>query len=298
MAQLHICLLGDMQATWDNGRQLRLPPAAEALFSYLVLFQNRSHRREVLADLFWKERPYNKARRCLSTTLWRLKRELADSVSCLDTSSFGGVKFENLRLHWVDAVAFEKKAVLALSHPVSSMGDEDIIILEEATQLYRGQLLEDYYDEWVLQERERLNLLYLRCLGRLMRYHRHQRNWAKSILYGQKILLVDPLREQVHRELIQLHSENGQRSLAVQQYEFCRRILHNELGIEPMMETQAVYQHAMGQIQRSSSAAMLHRGELTEPLLQKIDAVMMELVQAQEQLRSIREQVLLSQLGE
>lgn len=294
MAQLHICLLGDMRATWDNGCQLRLPPTAEALFSYLVLFQNRSHRREVLADLFWKERPYNKARRCLSTTLWRLKRELADSVSCLDTSSLGGVKFENLRLHWVDAVAFEKKATLALSQPVSDMGYNDILLLEEATQLYRGQLLEDYYDEWVLQERERLNLLYLHCLGRLMLYYRQQGNWVKGILYGQKILLVDPLREQVHRELIQLHLENGQRSLAVKQYEFCRQILHDDLGIEPMEETQAIYRRMMGQTQPSSNAVMLYRGEHAEPILQQIDAVMMGLVQAQEQLQSIREQVMSS----
>ncbi|KAA3658329.1 MAG: hypothetical protein DWQ04_25445 [Chloroflexi bacterium] len=297
MAQLHICLLGDMQATWDDGCQLRLPPTAEALFSYLVLFQNRSHRREVLANLFWKERPYNKARRCLSTALWRLKRELADSDSCLDTSSYGGVKFENLQMHWVDAVAFEKKAVLALNQPVSTMDYNDILLLEEATQLYRGQLLEDYYDEWVLQERERLNLLYLRCLGRLMRYYRGQENWAKGILYGQKILLVDPLQEQVHRELMQFHLKNGQRSLAMQQYDFCRQVLHDDLGIEPMEETQVIYRHMMGQIHATANTVMLYNAErkLAEPLLQQIDAVMLGLIQAQEQLRSIREQVMLSQ---
>jgi len=285
-----------MQATWDDGCLLRLPPTAEALFAYLVLFQNRSHRREVLVNLFWKERPYNKARRCLSTTLWRLKRELAESDSCLDTSSYGAVKFENLQTHWVDTIAFEKKAVLALSQPVSDMDYNDILLLEEATQLYRGQLLEDYYDEWVLQERERLNLLYLRCLGRLMRFYRRQENWAKGILYGQKILLVDPLQEQVHRELMQLHLKNGQRSLALHQYEFCRQVLNDDLGIEPMEETQAIYLHLLGQkTQMSSNALMLYKEEPFELLLQQIDTVMIGLVQAQKQLRSIRKQVVSSQ---
>jgi len=110
-------------------------------------------------------------------------------------------------------------------------------------------------------------------------------------LYGQKILQVDPLREQVHRELIQLHSENGQRSLAVQQYEFCRQVLHEDLGIEPMAETQAAYRRIMGQSQPSSNAAMLYRGLPAEPILQQIDTLMKGLVQAQEQLQSLREQV-------
>ena len=50
------------------------------------------------------------------------------------------------------------------------------------------------------------------------------------------------LREDVHRELMQLFVLNGQRAHALRQFEHCRELLRRELAIHPMRETMALYQ--------------------------------------------------------
>jgi DNA-binding SARP family transcriptional activator len=58
---------------------------------------------------------------------------------------------------------------------------------------------------------------------------------------GRKILEVDPLREEIHREMMRLHVRSGHRALALQQYDACRQLLAAELDVEPMEETQSLY---------------------------------------------------------
>ena len=109
-----------------------------------------------------------------------------------------------------------------------------------------AELLEGFYDDWVLRERERLRLLYLRCLRRLMQGYRQQGAYEDSLASAQQILACDPLHEEVHREAMRLYCDLGQRSLAVRQYQRCREILADELGILPMEETQALYARIAG----------------------------------------------------
>jgi DNA-binding SARP family transcriptional activator len=101
-------------------------------------------------------------------------------------------------------------------------------------------LLEGFYEDWALRERERLRGLYLDSLTYLMGYYRQHGAFEESLTYGQQILQVDPLREEIHRELMHLYLTNGQRALAVRQYETCCQILGAGLDLRPMAETQAL----------------------------------------------------------
>jgi DNA-binding SARP family transcriptional activator len=113
--------------------------------------------------------------------------------------------------------------------------------LRSAMDLYRGELLEGFYDDWALRERERLRMLYLNGLSYLMRVAKYQGDYEDGLTYGRQILELDPLREEIHRELMRLYSENHQRPLAVRQYKTCCEVLKAELDIDPMLETQALY---------------------------------------------------------
>ena len=52
---------------------------------------------------------------------------------------------------------------------------------------------------------------------------------------------MNSLREEIHREMMRSYVENGQRALALQQYEICQATLAKELGTSPMEDTQALY---------------------------------------------------------
>jgi DNA-binding SARP family transcriptional activator len=76
---------------------------------------------------------------------------------------------------------------------------------------------------------------------RLMDYSRFHARYEQAIAYGERILEIDPLREEIHRELMQIYAQMGQRPKAVQQYETCRARLMTELGIVPMPETRKLH---------------------------------------------------------
>lgn len=215
------------------------------LLAYLLLQRHRSHHREVLAGLFWGEYPQDKARSCLSTALWRLRGILEPEGISRGTYLVitpAEVSFNQESDHWLDVALFEAQLSRVLTLPPDVMEIADAQELKAALQLYTGELLEGFYDDWVLRERERLRLLYLNSLLRLMAYYKHRGAYKEGLACGQQILQHDPLREDIHREVMCLYLRSGQRALAVQQYEICRKLLSVELDIPPMPETQTLYE--------------------------------------------------------
>jgi DNA-binding SARP family transcriptional activator len=224
---------------------IRLTRSVQELLAYLVLQRHRPHSREILADLFWGNRSQEQARSCLSTALWRLRRALEPTGvargTYLVTTQQGEVGFNADSPCWLDVALLEQAVQPVVTVPPHKLDAAVIEELEKVIHVYTGELLDGFYDEWVLRERERLRLLYLSGQLQLMRYYRLQGDLEQSARHGQDLLRHDPLREDIHRELMHLYLENGQRARAAQQYESCRRSLAEELGILPMEETQLLY---------------------------------------------------------
>jgi DNA-binding SARP family transcriptional activator len=218
---------------------------AYSLLCFLLLNRERAHHRERLAALFWGDHSQKRARGCLNTALWRLRQVLepdaAQRGTYLLTTATGEVGFNPDSDYWLDIAVFEEQIDQVLAKPIETMDAVDVETLEKVLQLYTGELLEGFYDEWALRERERLRRQYLNSVAHLMHYYKYHQAFEEALVCGQKILDQDPLREEVQREMMRLHLENGQRALAVRQYELCSQVLAAELGVPPMEETQALY---------------------------------------------------------
>lgn len=246
MGLLRISLFGVVQIAHDDQpSEMRPTRIVQALLAYLLLQRRRTHSREVLAGLFWGDHSHEQARSCLNTALWRLRRVLEPEGipkgTYLLATPMGEIGFNQESAYWLDVAIFEERVEEVLSRPIHAMETADSSALENALRLHAGELLEGFYDDWALRERERLRSLYLEGVAHLMHYFKHRGAYAESLTWGQELLNCDPLREEIHREMMRLHLENGQRALAVQQYETCREILGKELGILPMEETQALH---------------------------------------------------------
>src|SRR4029079_13935545 len=124
----------------------------------------------------------------------------------------------------------------------------------------KGDLLEGVYEDWCLFERERLRLAYLNVLYRLMEHHGRTGNYPRGVEYGQRILLLDPTREKIHRELMMIHLRAGNREAALSQYRSCCEILHAELGLKPVQETQHLYEMILRRTS-SSDEYQLRKGD-------------------------------------
>ena len=258
MGILQVELFGSVRVTHNNWlTEETLTRELQSLLAYLLLQRYRVHSRDVLAGIFWGEQSQEKARGSLSTALWKLKKALEPdgipSGTYLKINHPGEVGFNKDSPHWLDIEVFEEKINSILTQPFQTTEEIRLVDLEEGLGLYKGELLEGCYKDWALRERERLRALYLKSLIYLLQYHRFHRAYEKAIVYGQLILDLNPLREEIHREMMRLYLENGQRALAVRQYDICRSILAKELGISPMEDTQELYTQILSRTSRNDS---------------------------------------------
>lgn len=259
MAHLQIRLFGTLRVVPGGApREAHLPERLRDLLAYLVLRRDQPQAREVLAGLFWGDQPDARARACLSTALWRLRRILEPGAGreerYLVTCGRDEVSFVAREACAVDVVDFEREVRTPL--PGETLTAEGARRVERALARYTGPLLEGVYHDWALRERERLRSLYLEALSRIMHYHAREGDLRRAISSGEQILRHDPLREEVHRDLIRLHLAGGQRALALRQYEACREGLRRELEIAPMEETEALLRialHERGSYARAAS---------------------------------------------
>ena len=246
MGILQIALFGDVRMTHDDWTtEVQLTPENQTLLAYLLLQRHKVHSREILADIFWGEHGPERARRSLNTALWKLKKKLEPEGippgTYLKNTHLSCVVFNKDSQYWLDVQVFEDEINRILICPFQAAETSHLVDLEKALTLYKGDLLEGIYMDWALRERERMRALYLKSLIYLLQYYSFHQAYEKAITYGQQILDLDPLREEIHREMMRLYLDNGQRLLAIRQYEICHKVLATELGISPMEGTQALY---------------------------------------------------------
>ena len=156
----------------------------------------------------------------------------------------------------IDIEAYLQNVLPVLALPLDAVDAATTEQLRRGAALYAGDLLPGAQDDWVLREREKLRRHQLNALGRLVQLSVRAGDTAAGIRYAQAILDIDDMREDVHRDLMRLFLLDGQRALALRQYERCREVLRRELSIVPMPETQALYRQIVaGALARQAMAA-------------------------------------------
>jgi DNA-binding SARP family transcriptional activator len=114
--------------------------------------------------------------------------------------------------------------------------------LRHAVVLYRGDLMEGWYQDWCLFHRERLHNNYLVLLEKLMDYSELHRDYDAGLAYGERVLNRDKMRERIYVRMMRLHYLAGDRAGAIRQFHRCEAALQEELGIRPSRRTVEVYE--------------------------------------------------------
>lgn len=253
MVPLRIYLFGNMRLELNEQKvESQVPRPVRKLLAYLLLHPSRTHLRDALADRLWGESEPDKARGSLNTAIWHLRKVLEpkniSGGTYLITNHNGEIGINQHNAHWLDVREFSTKVNQIMAHRIDEISPDQIRHLVSALELYNGDLLEGFYDDWIIQEREHLRMLYLKAQAYLMDYHKKHSQLEEGIACAQKIIEMDPLREEIHRELMRLFMMNGQRSFAIRQYEVCKDLLKVELGVEPMPETRLLSHQLSGQV--------------------------------------------------
>jgi DNA-binding SARP family transcriptional activator len=242
---LKVRLFGSGQADYCGRYMAGFPnQQAHMLLCYLLLNKRHPHHRERLASIFWMDHPTRSTRKYLRNALWRLRQSLFAVGARLEDYLFvceDSIAFINSSPHWLDVEVFEQTVNACLDRYEADLSPKQASDLEFAVDLYIGDMLDSVYDDWCLYDRERLRLLYLSALNRLMAYYSLHQDYHLGLGCGERLLALDNTQERVHRQMMWLYWQQGDRGSAVTQYRHCCQILHQELGIPPMHETQVIY---------------------------------------------------------
>jgi DNA-binding SARP family transcriptional activator len=246
MATLNISLLGRFSAECDKQEAKGLGACkVQELLCYLLTHRERPHSRESLAGLLWGDHVTEKSKKYLRQTLWHLQSALEPFVGP-DASRVLTVEHDWVGIDLgdrinLDVVAFERAFALVQGVPHAELDEEKAQAMRVTVALYKGDLLEGWYQDWCLFERERLENMYLSMLNKLLAYSTARREFEAGFFYGELILRRDRASERTHRQLMLLRHMAGDRTAALRQYESCVAALAEELNVEPDRRTAALY---------------------------------------------------------
>jgi len=253
VAKLSLSLLGPFQATLDGAPIGSFKTdKVRALLAYLAVEADRPHRRETLCGLLWPESTDDSARASLRNALSLLRRAIRDR----DASSphllveRETIQFNAESDYWLDVQAFGDAMAAGKAHPHDELArcPDCMARLGEAVGLYQDEFLSGFsvdsapLEEWVVVRREALHLQVLEALDHLALYHEATGAYSRMLEAARRQVMLEPWRERAHRQWMRSLALSGQRGAALAQYEACRQVLDEELGIEPEPATEALYQ--------------------------------------------------------
>ena len=218
-----LSLLGAFELTCD-GEPVSLPVPAQRVLAFLAL-RDRPVQRTYVAETLWLDSTAGRACGSLRSALWRLRRpghELVDVRA-------GGLQLApevvvdvGVMVAWARSVLDAPEGVASVLAGASAVDDA-----------VSGDLLPDWYDDWLVVERERLRELRVRALERLCERLTAVGSFTQAIEAGLAAVSAEPLRESAHRSLIGVYLAEGNQAEALRSYRVYRDLLRDQLGLEP-----------------------------------------------------------------
>jgi DNA-binding SARP family transcriptional activator len=212
-------LLGGFELRLED-RVAVLPMTARRLLVFLA-FQRRPLARAHIAQSLWLEASEQHADGNLRSALWKIKcltGSLVDATA--GRLAIGPRVHVDLRCSTVLA---EKLTRDPCSVPQSEL---DHRLLSE-------ELLPDWYDNWVLAERERYRQLRLHGLECLCQRLTALGSFGPAVQAGLTAVAGEPLRESANLVLIRAYLAEGNRVEAIRHYRLFRALLYAEIGARP-----------------------------------------------------------------
>lgn len=216
---LQIRLLGAF-ALEVRGRDVSLPHGPQRILAFLAL---RPHalQRNFMAESLWLDAGDARAAANLRSALWRI-RHVEPSILAKGHGT--------LRLDSAVAVDVRDAYDVAMRWLAGQPTIQDVA---EGTTLLNAEILPDWYDDWVLDERDRFRQVRLRALEAMAEWLIDVGRIGEALLAALAATREDPFRESAQRALIKVHIAEGNTGEAVKQLRRCEQLFERELGLRP-----------------------------------------------------------------
>jgi len=206
-----------------GNRPVTIPLSAQRVLAFVAL-RERPTLRPHIAAMLWLDATETRAMANLRSALWRLRRPGSAVVEA--RGDYLGLA-RNVTVDVRDLAARSRR-VLGVADELRSGGLDEIVLA--------GELLPDWYDDWVMIERERLRQLRLHALERACIALTDLGQYWRAIEAGQAAIAEEPLHESSHKALIRAHLSEGNRAEALHQFDAYVKLMRDELQLGPSSE--------------------------------------------------------------
>lgn len=222
---VRVYLLGGFEARTGEV-VLHLRPAMQRLVALIALSPRGIDRCRAAFQL-WPDTDEERAKANLRSTLWRLNKVSSAIVTAnkAQLRLAEGV-WVDVR-HGIDAIAEQE--------PSTEAGPEGLDVLRPFHAL-QTELLPDWYEDWLVIERERLRQMTLRALERRSQSAIDSGRPADAIEAGLAAVAIDPLRESSRRLVVLAHLAQGNVSAARLEFDRFTDTLASQTGLAPTPE--------------------------------------------------------------
>lgn len=221
-ADVRLSLFTGFELT-HGGLPVPVQAAAQRLLAFLALHE-RPVQRLRLAGTLWPDCSDDRSLACLRSALWRARR-----------SGPWVVVTSGDQLALDASVAVDVRELVGLARRLFDGSEQD-----GENWLWRlaqwGDLLPDWDYDWVVAEREHLRQLRFHLLELLCEDMAAARRFGPAVEACLAAVTAEPLRESAHRALIKVFLAEGNVGQAVAQYRTYRRLVRDELGLEPSLQ--------------------------------------------------------------
>lgn len=246
MDPLRISLFGRLHLAYGDAPVTTCSSAkAQELLCYLLLYRDRPHPRELLASLLWGDHcTTSQSKKYLRKALWQLQTGLGACAGLeghlLIETDPEWIQLHSIELLWLDVAVFEEAYAAVQDTPGHQLSAWDANVLQSGAAMYEADLLEGWYQDWCLCERERLQQIHLIMLDKLMEHCEQTGTYEAGLRYGETSLRCDRARERTYQQLMRLHYALRDRTGALRQYARCVTALREELDVAPSTRTETL----------------------------------------------------------
>jgi len=211
-------------------RRIEIPRSALQVLLYLAVHPDQAVLRAQVMDALWPDTPPAKAASRLTSALWRLRKALGQTGrdDLVSAGSDGALTLALGDALHVDIHDMRRRTQAFLDD--DTLNDLPAPLAADAgpEEPFLG-----WYDPWALRERVRLELLFERCARAQLDRLCAADAFEPAVRAGERLLRRDPLLEDVHEQLIRLYLRHGRPGMAKRQYDRCKALLAEELGVAP-----------------------------------------------------------------
>ena len=217
--------------------------SGQSILRFLVARQKHYATSDMLQTLLWPDDAPEATLNKLHIAISALRRSLNHGYSC--EPGLGYIMCKN-RIYYLNPAVVIRTDVDEFLHYYQAgqqANEERIALYEKACHFYTGPFLsEDLYADWSSLQREELSRMYLTMCKVLADHYMQRKLYEDAAKWATAMLKENRCDEAAHRQLMQIFAAQGRRSEALQQYQRCKLMLHEELGVQPLPETVLLFQ--------------------------------------------------------